>query len=278
MSLMPGFLAKELKDDIASRVKQFTYCISKSTKNYREWLEEDYSRRLRQQINKEFYRFYYLVNIQYLGYRLHGWQRQPNFKTVEGLIKKTLKFVLPNIKTKQLGSSRTDAMVSANQSAFELFVYDDPLPDLPEFLQVFNKNLPPDIRALSIEEVDASFNIIQHPKQKEYLYLFSFGNKNHPFCAPLMANFQEELDIKLMKKGAELFQGEHNFKNYTVAPSEKTRLIRTVDTSLISENDFLFSQLFSGTKFCLYCEGQRISEIPDKAYDGYSYSIRERRD
>lgn len=47
-------LAKELKDDISSRIKQYSYCISKSTKNYREWLEEDYSRRLRLEINKEF--------------------------------------------------------------------------------------------------------------------------------------------------------------------------------------------------------------------------------
>tara|TARA_R100001369_G_scaffold20091_2_gene36826 strand:+ start:6825 stop:8339 length:1515 start_codon:yes stop_codon:yes gene_type:complete len=47
-------LAKELKDDISSRIKQYSYCISKSTKNYRDWLEEDYARRLRQQINAEF--------------------------------------------------------------------------------------------------------------------------------------------------------------------------------------------------------------------------------
>lgn len=47
-------LAKELKDDISSRIKQYSYCISKSTKNYREWLEEDYSRRLRLQINQEY--------------------------------------------------------------------------------------------------------------------------------------------------------------------------------------------------------------------------------
>ncbi len=47
-------LAKELKDDISSRIKQYSYCISKSTKNYRDWLEEDYARRLRLQINKEF--------------------------------------------------------------------------------------------------------------------------------------------------------------------------------------------------------------------------------
>jgi tRNA pseudouridine38-40 synthase len=75
------------------------------------------------------------VKIQYLGYRLHGWQRQPNFKTVEGLIKKTLKFVLPDTKIKILGSSRTDAMVSANEAAFELFVYDHPLQDLQDFLR-----------------------------------------------------------------------------------------------------------------------------------------------
>jgi tRNA pseudouridine38-40 synthase len=195
------------------------------------------------------------VKIQYLGYRLHGWQRQPNFKTVEGLVKKTLKFVLPDVKTKLLGSSRTDAMVSANQAAFELFVYDEPLQDLSEFLRVFNKNLPPDIRALSIEEVDAAFNIIQHPKQKEYLYLFSFGSKNHPFCAPLMANFQEELDIELMKKGAGLFEGEHNFKNYTVAPSAKTRLVRTVDISQISENSIYSANFFPEQSFVFTVKG-----------------------
>ena len=109
-------------------------------------------------------RFYYLIKIQYLGYRLHGWQRQPGLKTVEGLVKKTLKFVLPDIKFKILGASRTDAMVSAHEAAFELFIDHQPLENMADFLVLFNKNLPPDIRALSIKETDASFNIIQHPK------------------------------------------------------------------------------------------------------------------
>ena len=47
-------LARELKDDITSRIKQYSYCISKSTKNYRDWLEEDYARKLRLQINTRF--------------------------------------------------------------------------------------------------------------------------------------------------------------------------------------------------------------------------------
>lgn len=181
-------------------------------------------------------RFYYLVKVQFLGYRLHGWQQQPNFKTVEGLIRKTLKFVLPGQKIKILGSSRTDAMVSANEAAFELFLYKDPLVNPDAFLKLFNINLPPDIRALSIKEVDAGFNIIQHPKLKEYLYLFSFGHKNHPFCAPLMANFKEDLDIDLMMKGAGVFQGVHNFKNYSVDPSPNSRVVREIISAEIKLN------------------------------------------
>lgn len=189
-------------------------------------------------------RFYYLIKIQYLGYRLHGWQRQPNYKTVEGLIKKTLKFVLPGKKTKILGSSRTDAMVSANEAAFELFLYEEPLKDTEEFLKCFNLNLPPDLRAISISNVDAGFNIIQQPKQKEYLYLFSFGSKNHPFCAPLMANFQEDLDIEKIKEGVKLFEGEHYFGNYCVDPKEKTRLVRTIKESAVFENDLYTASFF----------------------------------
>ena len=36
-----------LDEDIKNRVKQYTYCIMNTTKNYREWLEEDYVRKLR---------------------------------------------------------------------------------------------------------------------------------------------------------------------------------------------------------------------------------------
>jgi len=200
-------------------------------------------------------RFYYLIKVQYLGYRLHGWQRQPGIKTVEGLIKKTLKFILQERKFKILGSSRTDAMVSANLAAFELFIDEDPLTNLEEFLALFNLNLPADIKVLEIEEVDAKFNIIQHPKQKEYCYLFSYGEKNHPFCAPLMANFQHELDIELMKEGAKIFEGTHNFKNYCAAPTEKTKFEREVVASEISINNMLTANFFPETSYVFTIKG-----------------------
>ncbi|GGG44870.1 DEAD/DEAH box helicase [Croceivirga lutea] len=47
-------LAKELKDEIQFRVRQYSYCIMNNTKNYKEWLEEDYERKLRSHISKMF--------------------------------------------------------------------------------------------------------------------------------------------------------------------------------------------------------------------------------
>jgi len=200
-------------------------------------------------------RFYYLIKVQYLGYRLHGWQSQPGFKTVEGLIKKTFKFILPDRRIKVLGSSRTDAMVSANESAFELFLEEEPLQDFDEFLKLLNKNLPPDIKALEIEEVDGKFNIIQHSKQKEYHYLFSYGEKNHPFCAPLMTNLQETLDIELMKEGAKLFEGMHHFQNFCVRSSGKSIYERNVQFSEIQENTLYTANFFPVKSYVLIVKG-----------------------
>ena len=200
-------------------------------------------------------RFYYLLEVQYLGYRLHGWQRQPGLKTVEGLVKKTLKFVLGEKRFKILGASRTDAMVSARQAAFELFLDHEPLDNPADFLLTFNMNLPPDIRALSIKEVDAGFNIIQHSKQKEYLYLFSFGRKSHPFAAPLLATFLEPLDLEVMQEAAKLFEGSQYFGNYCTKPSANTVLKREIELCEIILNQEITASFFPERSYLLRVRG-----------------------
>ena len=47
-------LSRLLQDDISDRIKKYSYCIIKSTKNYIQWLEEDYKRRLSTMINQSF--------------------------------------------------------------------------------------------------------------------------------------------------------------------------------------------------------------------------------
>ena len=43
---------------------------------------------------------YYLIEIQFLGYRFHGWQKQPNLKTVHLMIDRTINYVLEDNKFK----------------------------------------------------------------------------------------------------------------------------------------------------------------------------------
>ncbi|MBL6449960.1 tRNA pseudouridine(38-40) synthase TruA [Fulvivirga sp. 29W222] len=199
-------------------------------------------------------KYFYLVELQFLGFRYHGWQKQPNVKTVQGMVEKTLTFILEHSEFRTLGSSRTDAMVSANNFAFELFMR-EPV-DTQFLLEQLNINLPNDIRALSVEEVTENFNVIQDPKVKEYLYLFSYGEKNHPFCAPFMVYMKEQLDIELMKEGAKLFEGTHNFSSYCYKPSEDTILHREILYCEIRENDVFTANFFPKHSYALHVHGQ----------------------
>lgn len=169
------------------------------------------------------------------------------------MIDRTLSFVFEHENFKTLGSGRTDAMVSSNQGAFELFI-DEPLEE-SKFLNAFNVNLPFDIRATNLEKVDEHFNIIQTPKTKEYVYLFCFGEKPHPFCAPLLAWFPYDLDLELMMQGAQLFEGEHDFINYCKKPNDKTITKRTVALSEIKINELISASFFPKNTFAYHVQG-----------------------
>ena len=200
-------------------------------------------------------KFFYVITIQYLGYRFHGWQKQPNVKTLHLMVDRTLNFILEGQPFKSLSSGRTDAMVSAECAAFELFL-ETPLEDQQAFLDLFNYNLPQDIRALSIREVDAKFNIINHSKIKEYLYLFTYGEKCHPFCAPIMTTILDDLDIDLMKQGAKLFEGEHYFKSYCFKPTDHGVYNREIITCELVENTIYTANYFPERSYILRVRGK----------------------
>lgn len=203
----------------------------------------------------QYKRFYYLIELQYLGFRYHGWQKQPDVLTVEHMLNKTLNYVLEGKRFKVIAAGRTDAMVSVNQTYAELFIYEEEL-NLDDFLNLFNKNLPQDIRCLSIEETTSEFNIIQHPKLKEYLYFFCTKEKMHPFCAPFMVNLQEDLDIELMKKGARLFEGEHDFYSFAFRSNPKTQTEGKIEVCLLKENDIYTANFFPEKSYVLKVVGE----------------------
>lgn len=200
-------------------------------------------------------RYYYLLKIQYLGYRFHGWQKQPDVKTLHLMVDRTLNFILEGKYFKSLSSGRTDAMVSAENAAFELFLK-EPIEDHAAFLELFNYNLPQDIRALSIREVDEKFNIINHSKIKEYLYLFAYGEKCHPFCAPIMTTILDDVDVELMKQGAKLFEGENYLKSYCYKPTNNGIYTREILTCELIENTIYTANYFPKKSYILRVRGK----------------------
>ncbi|WP_034039809.1 pseudouridine synthase [Wocania ichthyoenteri] len=200
-------------------------------------------------------KYFYLISIQYLGYRFHGWQKQPAVKTLHLMVDRTLNFILEGKRFKSLSSGRTDAMVSAECAAIELFLF-EPIEDLSAFLELFNYNLPQDIRALSIKEVGAEFNIINHSKVKEYLYLFAYGQKCHPFCAPIMTTILDDLNIDIMKQGAKLFEGSHYLKSYCYKPTDNGIYNREILLCELVENTIYTANYFPEKTYLLRVKGK----------------------
>lgn len=189
----------------------------------------------------------YLVHIQFLGFRFHGWQKQHDVKTLHEMIDKTLWFVLGHDKYKTMGASRTDAKVSAQQFVFELFLNEEL--DFDPFLEKLNSNFPSDIRAVKVEETNSEFNILQSSKLKEYHYYFAYGEKPHPYSAAFINTFLGELDVPLMKQGASLFQGVHFFDKYVSKPKPNVVFEREIVKSEIVENTELTASFFPQESF-----------------------------
>lgn len=190
---------------------------------------------------------FYLIRIEFLGFRYHGWQKQPKYRSVQGMIDKTFEFIFQHDNFKTHGCGRTDAKVSADDFAFELFVEQSLSPD--ELLIELNKNLPSDIKAKSVEVVGPEFNIIQNSKEKEYHYYFSSGEKSHPFNAPLIRDFGAQLDMDKMKEAAALFLGSHNFKRFASKPTENAVFEREITKSEIVTNDIITANFTPETSY-----------------------------
>jgi tRNA pseudouridine38-40 synthase len=79
--------------------------------------------------------------------------------------------------------------------------------------------------------------------------LFACNQKAHPFSSALMTTVLYDLDIELMKRGAELFNGEHDFCNYVTKPNDNTQTNRFVLESKVMVNTFYNANFFPEKSF-----------------------------
>lgn len=107
----------------------------------------------------------------------------------------------------------------------------------PELLENLNSFLPSDIRLLGFESVPLTFNVIQDVTWKEYHYHFAVGEKFHPFAAGNLTFFDGIPDLDLMKEGAKIFVGKHNFRRFCSIDKITDNYVREIfETEIINHS------------------------------------------
>lgn len=184
----------------------------------------------------------FLIKLSYLGFRYHGVQRQEEHQSVQGRVEKTLGAHFRDVVFTTRFSSRTDAMVSAVES-YLLLMFNQTQSN--QEVSSALKKLPPDIQIQSVENVPDNFTMLKAVGVKEYNYFFSH-NESGPnvFAAPFMTVLSDKLDIELMKIGASVFVGTHNFENYCFKPKSGTVFERPIEMSEICENHEFTASFF----------------------------------
>jgi tRNA pseudouridine38-40 synthase len=176
--------------------------------------------------------FHYRVKISYKGTHYRGWQAQSKLEvesepaSVQGTIHQVLRKISKYQECKIAGTSRTDAGVHATGQLGKVSIPTEIAP--AKLMQGMNSLLPADIRILSCEPCEKSFNPKTCATQKEYRYYFSCAEVANPVLGDLVAHVPGSLDWERMSEAAQLFVGEHDFYNFYRHNSASATTVRTV--------------------------------------------------
>ena len=193
----------------------------------------------------------YLAIVSYKGTSFCGWQKQTVSKlpSVEVTIEKVISRIL-NSEIKIYGSGRTDAGVHALGQTFH---FNSPKElDEYRFLHSLNELLPPDIRVISIKPVETDFHARFSAKGKTYIYKIRNTKLSSPFESDLELTLAQELDTEKMVEASKLFEGEHNFQNFTSKDEDDAGFVRNISKIEITKENEHIVILMTGNGFMRY--------------------------
>lgn len=196
----------------------------------------------------------YKAICAYDGYPYAGFQHQINGPSIQDEIEKALAKIEKEPVT-IYAAGRTDAKVHA---LGQVFHFDSKL-DLNSFqwLNALNTLLPPDIRIKSVEKVPENFHARFDAKGKRYRYIYTLDQAD-PFAFRQKSLLFKAPDLALMKKGAKLLEGEHDFSSFARMHPPKEG-IRTIDSITIEEKGKEIHLIYTGNGFLRH-QVRRMSE------------------
>jgi tRNA pseudouridine38-40 synthase len=161
--------------------------------------------------------------IAYDGTEFRGWARQPGVRTVQGAIEEALERMF-GLSPKLSVAGRTDAGVHASGqvASFPASLGIDPI----RVQQALNAALAPEVVVRDARLAPDGFDARRRATAREYAYRIDTGPVPDPFRARFVWHRPGPLSFTLMREGARLLVGEHDFTSFCRSPKLPASTVR----------------------------------------------------
>ena len=179
--------------------------------------------------------FTYQIKVEYLGTNFVGWQFQRNGLSIQEVLEKAItNYLKENIRI--IGSGRTDSGVHASEQSAH-FKTRNKINDTGIFIKSVNfflKKYP--VSVLNIKKRSNNFHARHSAKERIYKYFIINRQSSLAIDKNKAWHIKKKLDIKLMKKGARILKGTHNFSTFRSSNCQAKSPIKTLKKPLIKKN------------------------------------------
>jgi tRNA pseudouridine38-40 synthase len=152
--------------------------------------------------------------IQYDGTRFAGWQRQPDTRTVQGVLEEAMERLCGS-HVGVLGAGRTDAGVHALGQAAGVNVVERWTPS--DMMRALNAVIPHDVRIAACYEMRAGFHARFDAASRTYRYLVGLdAGAESPFRYSRELAWKRPVDRRVLDDCARAIIGEHSFRGFAV--------------------------------------------------------------
>ena len=188
------------------------------------------------------------MRIEYDGTNFVGWQSQKNGDTVQDNIEKVLKKILKE-KIKITGAGRTDKGVHAF-SQFANFHLNKEINNKKSFLNSLNFFLKKKmISILDVKKKSKKFHARHSAKLRVYEYVIINREGSLSINHNKAWHVKKKIDLKLMKKGAKILEGTHDFSTFRAASCSAKSPIKKMNYVKISKIKDTIKIRFSSKSF-----------------------------
>jgi tRNA pseudouridine38-40 synthase len=169
-----------------------------------------------------------MLTIAYDGADFHGWQEQPNLRTVQEVLTTALRRALRH-QIVLVGSSRTDSGVHAAGHVANVWTT-NPMSCDTVYRSVGSR-LPKDLTLIYVEEVPLTFHATKSALGKLYRYrIHNTGNRPcEQQSQRFVYHFWHHLDIDKMREAAKHWIGTHDFTALASTGNVRENNVRTIN-------------------------------------------------